>query len=137
VCFDASVVVKWFLREELSDRALQQLYSVRSEGRLLIAPLVLHGEVASALYKMVSGSHITLAEARAAYTGYASLNTEYYGSPDVAQLAMELAASLGLKWVYEAFYLALGEIADCDVWTADRAFFRAAGTAYPRLKLLA
>jgi predicted nucleic acid-binding protein len=40
------------------------------------------------------------------------------------------------KYPYDAIYLAIGELLDCPVWTADEHFFADAHATYPRLQLL-
>jgi predicted nucleic acid-binding protein len=49
---------------------------------------------------------------------------------------LRIAMQLKLKYTYDALYLALGELLDCDVWTADRQLWDAAHSAFPRLRLL-
>jgi len=46
--------------------------------------------------------------------------------PDTLQeRAWELAQQFNRPTAYDAYYLALGEIAGCDVWTADRRLYSA------------
>ena len=49
----------------------------------------------------------------------------------------EIAAQFQLKWIYDAFYVALAEIVGCDLWTADEALHDAVREAHPNVRLLA
>jgi predicted nucleic acid-binding protein len=50
--------------------------------------------------------------------------------------AMELADQLRQDAAYDAHYLALAETLDCELWTADERFYRAANVLFQRLKWL-
>ena len=50
---------------------------------------------------------------------------------------LELASQLGQGAVYDSHYLALAESLDCELWTADERFQRAARERFPRVRLLA
>ena len=50
---------------------------------------------------------------------------------------MELAWELHQPAAYDAHYLALAEILDCEMWTADDRFFRAASSTSGRVRRLA
>lgn len=45
--------------------------------------------------------------------------------------ALELASELGQGAAYDAHYLALAEALDCELWTADERFRRAASPGFP------
>ena len=51
--------------------------------------------------------------------------------------ALEIAAQFELKWIYDAFYVALAEIVGCDLWTADEALHRAVRDVHANVRLLA
>ncbi len=59
-----------------------------------------------------------------------------YDSPDLHRRAMELAQELGQGAAYDSHYLALAEILDCEMWTADERFYRSASPRATRLRLL-
>ena len=50
--------------------------------------------------------------------------------------ALELASQLDQRDAYDSHYLALAEELDCDFWTADARFYRAAGSLVDRIRLL-
>jgi predicted nucleic acid-binding protein len=43
---------------------------------------------------------------------------------DLHLRAWELASRLGLRTFYDASYLALAEMRNCDLWTANRRLYR-------------
>lgn len=53
VCLDASIVVKWIVVEEKSDRAMELL--VQWEKEPLVAPAFMQAEVTSVLRKKYTG----------------------------------------------------------------------------------
>ena len=53
------------------------------------------------------------------------------------QRSLELASQLGQGAIYDSLYLSLAESLDCELWTADARFHRAARERYRNLRLLA
>jgi predicted nucleic acid-binding protein len=49
---------------------------------------------------------------------------------------MELTAELKQDAVYDAHYLALAEALNCELWTADERFYRAAISGHTQVKWL-
>ena len=54
--------------------------------------------------------------------------------PASLQRAIELALELRQRMPYDSHYLALAESLNCDFWTADRPFYRAAQPHHPRVQ---
>lgn len=54
--------------------------------------------------------------------------------PELLLRAWEIAKQLGQGQVYDAYYVALAEILDCELWTADEKLYRAAFRVYPKVK---
>ena len=48
--------------------------------------------------------------------------------------AIDLAVELNQRLAYDSHYFALAESLDCEFWTADRPFYRAARGRYPRVQ---
>jgi predicted nucleic acid-binding protein len=67
---------------------------------------------------------------------FQSIPLELLDLPGLSQRAVELGLQFGWKHPYDAFYLALGELLDCQVWTADRKFHGDAAPTHPRLNIL-
>ncbi len=134
-CVDASIIAKLVLTEADSDQA-EALFRHLRRSALPVAPLHLHAEITSAVYKRVRDGVLTLEEGSQALDDLAIIALELDHPDGVAQRALRIAAQLKLKYTYDALYLALGELLDCDVWTADRQLWDAAHSAFPRLRLL-
>jgi len=136
ICVDASVAVKWLLPEEGSAEALSLLRGALSAGRDVIGPPHLPVEVTSAIYKRLRQREITLEEARDRLRAFSAIPIDLAVPDELNEKALELAADLDWAYPYDAFYLAVGEIMDCEVWTADEEFYRDAHTAYVRMRAL-
>jgi predicted nucleic acid-binding protein len=115
---DASVVTKWFVQEELSDKAIR-LRDDYLEGKITIAcPDLLGYEVINALrYKPSFGEQDLKTVARALekynFLSYSIL------SNNVASKSIEFALKYGLT-IYDASYIAVADYLDRSiVYTAD------------------
>ena len=137
VCFDASVAVKWVLREDGTDVARRILADVLRGGQRIVAPPHLIAEVTSAVYRRLRIGDILLPEALERVSTFISIPIESVAPPALAPRAIQLASEFRWGYPYDTMYLAVGELLDCVVWTADRDFHRDAHPAYPRLRLLA
>lgn len=121
---DASVVVKWFLVEEGSDRALLLRDDFVAGDVELHAPAVLPFEVLNALrYSSVLTEEAAL-QAQAVLDGYALRIHALEGT--LARRAVHIAFAEDLS-LYDAAYLALAKEIGARVVTADRLLVRAGG----------
>lgn len=125
---DASVAFKWYVQEALSDQAIAILRS----GQPLAAPNSVSIEVANVLSAKVRNGDLSLAQARQAIADMNERTVSRY--PAEVLLDRAMAISIALKHaVYECLYVALAEVFDCQVVTADeRLIRRAIGTAWQR-----
>jgi predicted nucleic acid-binding protein len=137
ICVDASVAVKWVLPEEESDKALALLDDALRAGRDVIGPPHLPIEVTSAIYKRLRLGEMRPEEARERLQAFSAIPADLVFPAGLAEKALDLAAELDWPYPYDAFYLAVGEILDCEVWTADEEFFGDAHTGYPRVRAIA
>jgi predicted nucleic acid-binding protein len=135
-CIDASIVAKLILVEADSNQAEGLIRHLQGTGDPLLSPFHLHAEVTSAVYKRLRDGFTTLEEATQALDDLAMITLHLSHPEGITQRALGIAAQLSLKYPYDAFYLALGDLLDCDVWTADRALYAAAHTTFARLRLL-
>jgi len=136
ICVDASVAAKWLLPEEASEQALTLVRDALAGGKGLIGPPHLPVEVTSALYKRLRQGEITLDEARERLQTFSEIPLDLVFPAGLLERALELSAEFAWPFPYDAFYLAVGEILDCEVWTADEEFHGDAQPNYPRLRLL-
>ncbi len=113
---DSSVVVKWFLTEEGSEKAIK-LFDEFAAGRMKIAaPTILYYEVANALKRSASFNEESLRGAARALSGYAFEVWHAQGS------FLEEALSLSIRkdiTVYDASFVALALRKNVSLCTED------------------
>lgn len=120
---DAAVAVKWFIKEDRSDAALD----IVSSGTLLYAPYLILIEVAATFMKKVRRQEIDADFARSAEqtfrqratVGLITLWPDETLLPDAIELSLRLAHPL-----YDCLYLALAQRVDAPLVTPDKAFIR-------------
>ena len=131
---DASLLVKLLVIEQFSDQAERLVKFWAATGIRMAAPDFIHAEVASALYKKMSARIISLDKAMELMTRFYAMDIDFQQSSPLHRRAMELALELGQRMPYDSHYLALAESLDCDFWTADQPFYRAARPNHPRVQ---
>ena len=117
---DASIVAKWVMDEDGSDRAL----ALRTETGL-IAPSLIVSEVGNALWKAVRRREVTNADALAALGVAFGPFDALVANEELGVRALELAIALAHP-VYDCMYLALAERERAPLISADRALLRVA-----------
>ncbi len=129
VVVDASLAVKWLVSEVHSDEAAALARSWVSAGMQPVAPHLMPIEVANALYRRVVRRELSLEVAARLMDSLTAAGIELRESTRLHQRAMALARQVQQSAVYDAHYLALAEMLDCDFRTADERFQRAARTS--------
>lgn len=127
---DASVVTKWLVDEDDSDKAHALLEAWDGEGIRPTAPGFLPAEVTNALHRRVVRRDLTVEEAAVLLARLAP-RVELQEPPGIHARALQLASELGQGAAYDCHYLALAEALECELWTADERFHRAASPAFP------
>lgn len=112
---DASVACKWFVAEPLSDRAEALL----NDGEALIAPDLIVPEVCNVAWLKLRRGEITSDQASAMVDSLPEMIDELMPSAQLAARALAIASTLGHP-AYDCFYLALAELRDARLVTADR-----------------
>jgi predicted nucleic acid-binding protein len=110
---DASVALKWFVREDGTASALT--LAGRED---LIAPDLLVAEVANGLWKMEQVGRLPAKAVDLAMTRLPRYFRQLAPVEPLAARALEIARELGHP-VYDCFYLALAEQAKTSLVTAD------------------
>lgn len=110
---DASVALKWLVKEVNSDKAL----ALPATGPL-IAPDLLWTEVANGLWRKAARGDIDAASALAVLPVLDAMIDERVSSSDVTRAALALAMELQHP-VYDCVYLALARQRDIPLVTAD------------------
>ena len=125
VVVDASLVVKWLVDEEDSDKAHAVLESWVAQDVTRIAPYLMPFEVANAFHRRVVRGELSVGNSARMMTRLLGSRLELHQSPGLHVRALELASQLSQGAVYDAHYLALAEEFGCELWTADQRFRRA------------
>jgi predicted nucleic acid-binding protein len=121
VVVDASLALKWVLRESDSNIAFDLLTIWNDRGIVLLVPALFAYEAANTLYRNARKGEITLERAKEALTEVLLAGLKFDFSPDLtlSRHAIELASQYRLPATFDAHYLALAEREGCELWTAD------------------
>ena len=125
---DASLAVKWLIEEDNSDKATALVRHLDREGTRLAAPYLMPTEVTNVLHRRVLRGELSVGTATSLLQNLMAVGVELHEFPQLHTRALELAGVLRQGAVYDAHYLALSETLDCELWTADEKFLRAAET---------
>jgi predicted nucleic acid-binding protein len=119
VVVDASVALRWVLRDEKEAR-VDALLEKWAAGltEMLALPLFL-AEVTNALYLSVRRKRLSLEEAELALRTIMQLGVQVTQPSDLYPRSLRLAANYGAANAYDAQYVALAEMQNCELWTAD------------------
>ena len=131
---DASLLVKLLIIEQFSIQARRLHDHWEATGIRMAAPDFIHAEVTSALYKKIPEGMISVDMAMELMSRFYAMDISIQQSSRLHRRAMELALELRQRMPYDSHYLALTESLDCDFWTADRPFYRAARPHHTRVQ---
>ena len=133
---DASVATKWLIYEPDTEKAFALANSWTQAGVQPVAPYLMPVEVANVLHQQVRQGRVSRQEAARLIQRLMDSGVELREPAGLHTRAIELASQLGQSAVYDAHYLALAELIDCELWTADQRYYQAVRSAYPRARLL-
>lgn len=114
---DASVAIKWFLREVHADAAKRFL----DPNHELMAPDLIWAEFGNVLWKRRRRGEITATTARAMLADFKRFPIATTPVAPIIEVALDIADQLG-RSVYDCLYLALATRTECRLVTADRRF---------------
>jgi len=117
---DASVAIKWYFPEVLSDAALRLI----SADTQWIVPDLFYAEEGNVLWKKVTRGEATVDIARDVLTSLLSLDIEVCPAKPLVSSALEIAHQFQCT-VYDSLYLATAIEKGCSLVTADRKFYDA------------
>jgi len=135
VCVDASFVVRLLLAGSDDHPAVLRWRQWREEGRVPVAPALLHYEVTNALHRYERLGELLVDEVDEALSIALLLDIRLVEDDDLHRRALASAREYGLGAAYDAHYLALGKRLGCEVWTFDRKLARTVGEKLPTLRL--
>ena len=106
---------------------------IESEARIIAPPIIL-SEVTSVLRNHVHRQILSADEGERAFLGFLEMPIEIVQPPDLRERAWRLARDFNRPNAYDAFYVALAQAEDCDLWTCDRRMFNS--FRLPNMRLL-
>ena len=133
VVVDASLALKWFLSEEHTPLALALWDHWQQTSDPLMAPPIFRSKVTNVLHRSVRRQLLSPPDAADVLDTLMSL-VPIHEPPGLYTRAMTIAVSLGLGSTYDSIYLALAEAENCEMWTADRKFVRAAQQRFSQVR---
>ena len=127
VVVDTSLVLKWIFNEPDSNKALALLARWTKERVVIRVPPLLIYEVTNALHQKVRSDKFTLDAAKEGLTDLTlkGLVFDFSSALALSLRAMEFAHHFNIPATYDTHYLALAELKDCPLWTADTRMWRA------------
>jgi len=135
-CLDANVAVKAVIQEELSEKARELIADASTAEIDLIAPHFFEVEIFSAVRKKVYSGEITVASGEMAFESLKGLPVQLLPIAHLLDRMWEIAKQCNLRWLYDAFYIAVAESRICTLWTADEELYKAAKDRFTFVKLL-
>ena len=135
ICVDASLAAKWVLVEDDSEKAVYLYREYRNER--VIAPAFFPVEVTNAIWRGAVRGQFSPREASEKLAAFLDYSVELTSPSSLYELALRLADEFDRPTVYDMHYVALAQIAGCDLWTADQRLLHAVGGRLPFVKDLA
>ena len=135
VCVDASFVLRMFLGPD-DVEAWGRWDAWLVEGRIIHAPQLLAYEVTNAIYRYHRAGYLGLATAALAVDAALGLPITRESPVALHGAALRLAADLKLPATYDAHYVALANLLDAELWTADARLAREVGESGPVIRVL-
>ena len=120
VCVDASLALEWLFYDEYREQADALLRNWAEDDVEMVAPPMFHAEVISAIRKSVYFKRVSREDGDHLFAVYLTLPIRVVDGAEVQRKAWELATRFNLPVCYDMQYLAVAELADCALWTADR-----------------
>ena len=120
VVVDAGVFLVMVVPHPYREQAKALWQKWIAEHRPMYAPYLWVAEVTSGLRRAVWEKVLTPDEAEGALIRMSALSLHYVPDPQLAQSALRWAGLLQQKRAYDAFYVALAEQINAELWSTDR-----------------
>jgi predicted nucleic acid-binding protein len=135
ICVDANLITRLVIAPD--DQPVQQLWRQwQLDRRQLAAPTLLRYEVINALYRYQKQGLLSEDIIRIALKAALTLPIQLHGETDLHRRAIVLAERFALPAAYDAYYLAVAEQLDAELWTADQCLARAVEAALSWVRLV-
>jgi predicted nucleic acid-binding protein len=130
--FDASVIIKWFINEDGSDKALTYLQNYKNKRFSIIAPTLLYYELGNILLaKKATENQVSKIMVSLLALSFSNIDIGH----DAFKKVFENAQELNITY-YDAAYITLMKKYDCDLITADKKLYEKIKNKFARIKLL-
>jgi predicted nucleic acid-binding protein len=116
---DASVLIKFYVPEILSDKAEVLLAEVEQGDVMLFAPDLIYPEVGNILWKKQRMKELTRSEVEEITDAIISLPLKIEASKQLLPLAMDIGIAYRIT-VYDAIYVSMARVYEIKMMTADR-----------------
>lgn len=136
VCVDASLALKLVLLEDDSDRAEALWANWITQDITVIAPYLLAYEVSSVIRNKIYCGKITSEDGDLAFAKLHAQGIVLLHPKELAPTAWDLARQFNRPTAYDSQYLALAQILDCELWTADKRLYNAVHDTLPWVQIL-
>jgi predicted nucleic acid-binding protein len=134
IVVDASVAAKWILAEDYSEQAAALFTMAGSRNEPISAPPLLRFEVTNIIRRRIPIDGLTLEQADQLLQQFLAYPIDLVAPLELHRRALALAAALALTAAYDAHYLALAAMLECDFWTADERLINSLHGALPFVK---
>ena len=136
ICLDASDATKLILPEEYSDLTEVLFAAERGRGESVVAPALLAYEIVNVIRKRMVRAGVTREDAKTLLDAFHLLGLTLVSSVELHELALEVAEDFQLRAAYDAHYVALAMILDCELWTDDAELLRVVAPHLPRVRAI-
>ncbi len=137
ICVDASVAGKWIFDEEHSEQARALLRGALERQEPVIAPPLLHSEIANIVCQKMRRGQVRVDEARELLAQFLALPIVLLAPATLYDRSLVLVDQHNLPAAYDAHYVALAELLRATLWTADQRLLRALSSRMPFVRWIA
>lgn len=130
--FDASVIIKWFINEEGSDKALIYLQDYKDKKFSIIAPTLLYYELGNILLAK-KATEDQVSKIMVSLLALSLINVDI--GHDAFRKVFENAKELKITF-YDAAYITLMQNRNCQFITADRKLYEKVRKKFSLVTLL-
>jgi predicted nucleic acid-binding protein len=120
VCIDASLALAWLSYGKYTESANTLRREWLKNGVELLGPPVFHADVLSVLRNQVFLKKMLPEEGEEAIAICLDIPISIVDGPEMRRTSWRLATEASLAACYDTTYLAVAEIHDCELWTADK-----------------
>ena len=136
IVVDASTAIKTVVPEDMSNKADALISEAKDSEIELIAPHLYEPETISVLSRKVWERKLTKTQADMALKALKDIPVKLSSFSDQADRAWIIARQFNMRYAYDAFYVALAEYRNCELWTADKKLYDTVHNTFPFVKWL-